>query len=390
MTINYYSLYDLTTLEHMGRVTCPSGVIDLQVSGTNMGYYEGDYDQFEYKATTSGFVAFSEEERAHFSYTQRSGTPPYEVDLDATDEEIDSYIEDYYEGYVDATEWKIEQYADLRSAKYQKVEDQIDEILKWIENRDDLTSGLQTVVTNWRRVKNTYPKVVGGSTTYTENDIVSAIQSEYTTEQENYIIAGLPDYVTTSGIYTLTSGTQEQVNSWRAENYESMYQRAYKELGYVIYSDSFTTVSGREDLDTYHNLTDEDENSYFEVPVTSGTEYLEMQFPYDVRASHVELTVSGSCSGCFAFSKNGINYTYLGHPNHDVTDVALTLTDYTTLSGATTNYINFSAGTNQFNLPTGNRMKYGRVYFTSTANVTDFDWKQAPRFISRDGNIKMR
>ena len=43
--------------------------------------------------------------------------------------------------------------------------------------------------------------------TYTISDVAQAIQNNYTTEQEDYIIAGLIDFVVASGTLLTSSGT---------------------------------------------------------------------------------------------------------------------------------------------------------------------------------------
>ena len=126
------------------------------------------------------------------------------------------------------------------------------------------------------------------------------------------------------------------------------------------------------------------------MDLPSSDVWLQIEYPYDIRCSNVRINVSGTNQCYFAYSKNGTNWIYLGHPDHDVTDEDLTLVVYTTASGANVNYINLAAGENEFNLPTGSRMRYGRVYISSSVHIADFDWQPIPKFISKDGRFKLR
>lgn len=47
---------------------------------------------------------------------------------------------------------------ELRKGNYPKISDQLDEILRYLETKTDLTDELQGLINDWRGVKTTYPK----------------------------------------------------------------------------------------------------------------------------------------------------------------------------------------------------------------------------------------
>jgi len=240
-------------------------------------------------------------------------------------------------------------------------------------------------------------------TIYGLTDIVSAITNNYTKAQEDYIISnsfglatvsgtyttssGEEEYVTISGItvtgtnisgswdYTVTSGSADEVVTWRLANYLDVYTTAQKSMKKRVYYDNTTTVSGRSDMTAWNNLLDDDVNSGVDYTI-SGTIYVELEKPTAQWTTAVRCRVDTTSYGFFAASSNDTDWTYYS------TTSGTNLSIYSTLSGAEANYTTIPAGNNIYILPDGLDIAYNRLYLTTTGTnysttLIDFDFTNA-------------
>ena len=242
--------------------------------------------------------------------------------------------------------------------------------------------------------------------TYIESDLINGIQNLASTEEEDYIIAGLETLLTSSGIfvsvsgidvttisgyvndgtgywdYTVTSGTDEEVVSWRLANYADTFRQAYRSQGFNVFEDTYTTISGRSDMEEYDKLFDASNATGIELTYSGTDGYLSVEYPSDRTTNLIRTNVDVADVRCyFGYSLNNTDWSYLAATigDHAVISGALNLTAYDNATDAKAAYIILDSGTNRYSMPDGVQMRYGKMFFTidsgsNTVAVSDYSW----------------
>lgn len=157
-----YTLYDQTTFEHQGIITCPEDLIDLQVEGTNNAFVEGAFDASVYKATANGFIELTTDEITNKLYELRKNLLPPGLEFSLTDEEFNICISDYFFNRIDPTEWRISNYVALRKMFYSNLSDRADAAVKIASGDENLIAEgeaqLAELNANDLAVKTRFPK----------------------------------------------------------------------------------------------------------------------------------------------------------------------------------------------------------------------------------------
>lgn len=156
MSVNYV-VYDLNG-NIIRNGTTSSQDLSSKIQSEGEFILEGVGSPSTHKVVDGILVEKTQLEQEDYQYQMIELSYPPISNFNAPDEEIDQIINDYFMGRVDVSQWKLNHYAWLRKNSYPDIGDQLDEILKYLQTKDDLPSGLQSIISNRMSIKSKFIK----------------------------------------------------------------------------------------------------------------------------------------------------------------------------------------------------------------------------------------